>query len=481
MGAFALALCMVGIVGLFYLDRDKSIRNSQALWLPVIWFWIVGSRPVSSWLGSGEPSGDPSLQLLDGSPTDRNVFLILLGAGIIVLLRRGSSAKAPLKANWPIVVFFTYALLSVLWSDFPDVTFKRWIKAIGDLVMVLIIATDANPIAALRRFFSRTGFILLPLSVLFIKYFDTGRAFDPDGYPMNTGVTTNKNVLGVVTLVISLGALWSVLRLLRSERQPNFSRHLLAHATLLAFGGVLLAMAHSATSVGCFFLGMTLMILTGLPGIRGSPVAVHVTVLILALTAGLTILVGGGGAITHAMGRQENFTGRTEIWASVFREVDNPLIGSGFESFWLGPRLQRVWSRLSDYMHVNEAHNGYLEMYLTLGWLGLILIALILITGYRRAVAAFRYDVSTAGLMLAYVASAAIYSVTEAGFRMLNPMWISLLLAAVGAVGIAARPDSQGAREVPRLPVQPAQPASWPGIHPLGAPAGQESEGSWGS
>jgi hypothetical protein len=47
----ALFLFAVGIAGLFYLDRDNSIRTSKALWLPVIWLWIVGSRPVSAWLG----------------------------------------------------------------------------------------------------------------------------------------------------------------------------------------------------------------------------------------------------------------------------------------------------------------------------------------------------------------------------------------------------------------------------------------------
>ncbi len=36
----------------------------------------------------------------------------------------------------------------------------------------------------------------------------------------------------------------------------------------------------------------------------------------------------------------------------------------------------------------NEAHNGYIEVYLNLGWLGLGLIALILGQGYRRAVRA---------------------------------------------------------------------------------------------
>ena len=435
--SLALLVCIAGIAGLFFLDRDKQVRNSKALWLPVIWLWIVGSRPISMWLGSNlADQASSQQQLLEGSPVDRFVFQALLATGIIVLLRRKSRTSAFLKANALVLIYFAYCLVAVLWSDFPYVAFKRWIKAIGDLVMVLVVVTDAEPVVALRRLFSRTGFVLLPISILLIRYFgDLGRGYDPDGQAMNTGVTTNKNTLGLVTFVLSLGALWTVCAFLRARCQSNRGRHLLAHGTLLVFGVALLVMAHSATSAACFMVGAVLLLASSLPVIRRHPSTVHVVVALIALVAGLAILFGGEAAVTHAMGRQENLTGRTEIWAAVIRAVPNGVVGAGFESFWLGPRLKSVWSGLSQYMHVNEAHNGYIEAYLNLGWVGVSLIVLILISGYRNASAAFRRDPAVAGLMVAFVATAGIYSVTEAGFRMLSPIWIFLLLAKVGSAG----------------------------------------------
>ncbi len=50
-----------GIAGLFYLDRDKGSRTSGALWLPVVWLWILGSRPPEMWLGIGTSGGDLGL------------------------------------------------------------------------------------------------------------------------------------------------------------------------------------------------------------------------------------------------------------------------------------------------------------------------------------------------------------------------------------------------------------------------------------
>lgn len=449
-----------GILGLFVLDRDRTVRTSKALWLPVIWLWVVGSRSVSIWLGLSSMTYSAS----EGSPFDAGVFAVLLAAGIIVLISRRRQTRACLKANWPILIYLAYCLLSVLWSDFPEIAFKRWTKAIGDLAMVFIVVTDPKPAAAIRRLLSRTGFVLLPVSVLLIKYFgDLGRAFDPWGSLAITGVTKDKNLLGVVTMVLSLGAVWRVLTLLRDRGQPNRGRHLLAQGTLLAFGVAVLVMAQSATSGACFVLGTGLMLATGLPFIGRRPAAVHALVLMIALAGGLTILVGGDADVVHAMGRGTDFTGRTAIWKTVIPMAPDPLVGAGFESFWLGPRLERLW-RAFPVFRPNEAHNGYIEVYLNLGWVGVGLIVLILMNGYWRAVATFRRNPAIGGMLLAYVACAAIYSVTEAGFRLLNPIWVFLLLAVVAGRGIA----SGAGTRTPRA-LRPASDRT-PGLAPSDSP-----------
>src|SRR5579859_1426333 len=153
-----------GIAGLFYLDRDESIRTSKALWLPVIYLWIIGSRPVSVWLGN-TPSFDT---LLEGSPIDGAFFAVLLIAALCVLFHRGRRTLTFLNASFPmpILIYFAFCLLSVCWSDYPGPALKKWIKSVGDLAMILIVLTDEQPVAALRRLFSRTGFLLLPLSLL---------------------------------------------------------------------------------------------------------------------------------------------------------------------------------------------------------------------------------------------------------------------------------------------------------------------------
>jgi exopolysaccharide production protein ExoQ len=432
-----------GIAGLFYLDRDKAARPSKALWLPVTYFWIIGSRPVSAWLGIA-PAGSADVQL-NGSPFDAVIFGVLLAAAISVLMRRQSKARILLAANWPILLYFFYCLISVTWSSHPDISFKRWIRSTSDVAMVLIVATDSQPIIALRRLISRLGFVLLPASLLLIKYYPgLGRGYSPDGMVENTGVTTNKNVLGVILLVISLGTLWQVITILRAKGQADRRRHLLAQGLLLALGILLLQMAHSATSIACFMLGGGLILATNLRAFRGRPARVQALCLAVVLAGAFTFLFTGQSDVANTLGRDSNLSGRTEIWAVLIPTVPSSIVGAGFESYWISPSIEIVWKTLlaKGWWHpevlVTEAHNGYIEVFLNLGWVGVGLISFILISGYRRAIAAIRLNPSVGGLALAYIIAAAVYSITEAGFRSPDPIWIFLLLAIVSATGVTA-------------------------------------------
>lgn len=82
---------VLGILGLFWLARDRSARTSGGLWLPVLWLALAASRAVTQWLaafGFGSGVALTPDQYLEGSPLDRNVYLSLTVLGLIVLLRR---------------------------------------------------------------------------------------------------------------------------------------------------------------------------------------------------------------------------------------------------------------------------------------------------------------------------------------------------------------------------------------------------------
>ena len=447
---------VAGIAGLFWLDRDPSARTSKALWLPVIWFSIASSRSVSMWLGMGVQA-EIAGQIPDASPLDQAVASLLILVGAIVLLRRGKSVTNLLKTSWPILFYFSFCLVSLVWSDFPAWGFKRWTRGLGDLIMVLVIATDAQPVAALKRFFTRVGFVLLPLSVLFIKYYPSlGQGWDEYGFRNFQGVTTNKNVLGNLVYLVGLGALWQILTLVRDKDSPDRKRHLLAHIGLVAFGVNLLYTAQCATGTACFILGAGLMLAISLPFFRQRPTAVHALILTLALVGGVGYLLGAKAAITKALGRKPDLTGRTAIWQIVIPMAPNPIGGAGFETFWVGPRVAEVARKVDGYSMTNEAHNGYIEVYLNLGVLGLCLIAIMMGHGYVRSINAFRRDPALGGMFLAYVVTVIFYNITEAGFRILHLEWFFFLLSIVAVNRIIGlNVEVPGSSRVPAYPARP--------------------------
>jgi exopolysaccharide production protein ExoQ len=438
--SLAAVVFAMGIGGLFVLDWDPRARTSKALWIPVLWFLIIGSRPVSQWLQMG-PVVDSPDATLDGSPLDALVFGVLMSAGFVVLLARRQQVGKMLRSNGPLILFFFYCCISVFWSDFPLVAFKRWTKGVADLSMILIVLTEVDASAAIKRLMARMGFLLLPVSLLLIKYYeDLGRGYDRwEGTIRYTGVTTNKNTLGVICLVSGLGALWRFIESYRNGKSAVRTKQLIAQGFLLGLALWLLWLTNSMTSLSCFAMAGSLIVLTSVPAVSRSRAMIHVLVGGLLIVASSPLFLALGSGFVQMLGRDPTLTGRTEIWNLVLSLAGNPFLGTGYESFWLGQRLEKASSAF--YYTLNEAHNGYLEIYLNLGWVGVAALAAIAVKGYRDILRSIRQGQDAAKVRLAFFFVALAYSVTEAGFRMMSPTWILFLLA-VTAIPTASSPPT---------------------------------------
>ena len=416
MSSLALFATFAFIAILFVRDVRGKPDVTGALWLPFLWVVIgPGTRFLSQWLDIlGFHVGGVDVE--DGSPLDAAFFSALIAAGMYVLYKRRVNFSRFLRNNRWVTIYLVYCLLAVVWSDFPFVGLKRWIKLLGDPVMALIVLTEPDLAEALVTLIKRAAFVMLPLSICFIKYFpNLGRTFDYwSGAPSNTGITTNKNLLGFDLWILGTVLFWHSLQVLKWQRSRARRNELYLCAGLLGMNLWLFKMAQSETSLMAFLLGAMIMLFLGFRWVNPRQVGAY-------LVAGIAFVAIAGfgcglyGDFIHLLGRNTTLTGRTDIWQMLWHWDINPVVGTGFESFWLGERRWQVQSILPA---LNEAHNGYLETYLNLGMLGVAITVGMLLATYAKARRELFNDFEFGRLRLSYFFAFIVYNWTEAAFRL---------------------------------------------------------------
>src|SRR6266850_3754731 len=121
----ASCLCFAFILWLLRRDAKKVSGVSAAIWIPLIWVWIIASKPLGLWL-AGNNTEPEITEVTQGSFFDRNAYLALIILGLIVLAKRGVTWNQVFVENRWLWIFSLFCLISVMWSPIPFVALKRW-------------------------------------------------------------------------------------------------------------------------------------------------------------------------------------------------------------------------------------------------------------------------------------------------------------------------------------------------------------------
>lgn len=413
---------------LFRRDVRERPNVTNALWIPFAWLVINMSRPIAVWL---QMFGVPvSSSLEGGTPVDAVFFFGLMAAGIHVLYQRHVTLAEVFRNNVWLTLFLVYCFISIAWSDIPFIAFKRWIKVLGHPIMALIVITEPDPKEALTRLLKRLAYVLVPLSVLFIKYYpEWGRGFSAwTGAAMNQGVAIDKNFLGVICAVFIFFYVWHLHQV--RQMSPGKARRAEWWLSLFFLAQIfwLFKLADSKTPLVSLGVGLAVMIFAGLRSVNPRSVgAAFITFVLLVAAAEMTFGIYEEGL--RLLGRDPTLTDRTLLWADVLKVENNPIVGTGFESFWLGERLDIMWAKWA--WKPNQAHNGYIETYLNLGYIGVFLLFGLLVVTWRKALRALLHDRELGRFRLGFLVIVILYNWTEASFKAVHPMWTLFYLIAM--------------------------------------------------
>jgi exopolysaccharide production protein ExoQ len=320
--------------------------------------------------------GNLSLQYLGSHVVNKNASLyiiIQLIAYALVLFLLRSRIHYLFKAiiflfRDPFLVgLLVLSILSSFWSETPFDTFKASLVLLGLAIYASIVAVRCS-FQELTKYFREFGAwvaissagvqILLP-------------SFSENGKDAWQGITGHPNVLG------PLMALNTVLWCLNAVDRPKQRG---ASISLAIISSIVMMLTNSSGSKVIFVALISLSILfrtlKHLPFRQAS--AAFLVVLTCAIPISLLIL-DKMNAIFGMLGRDQNLTGRGEFWPAIIDAIDRRLFfGYGFEGFWQswrGAENPAIHIRAHSFIPTHS-HNGFFELALALGLVGIILFAL---------------------------------------------------------------------------------------------------------
>jgi len=357
-------------------------------------------------------------QDLDAEYTDARLaalfYLVYLTTTALLALRWKSLPGIAIRAL-PLWTLMALALNSVLWSTVPDRTLRSSIALLGTTLFGIYLATRYTLQDQLKIVASAMGIIAF-LSVYFVVFDPFVGISGPPHEGTWRGAYSHKNGLGrgMVVCAIVFLLLGSTIR---RYRWVAWSGAL--------FGTALVLLTNSRTAL---LILTTLVAVLSLCRILRWHYSFAAPLLIAgtAVSSYAALWLGTNfEPVLDSLGRDVTLTGRTELWGSVYELIqERPLLGYGYDGFWLGwdgPSAE-VW--LQTGWDPPHAHNGYLDLWATLGIVGLVVFVLGFAWAYVKASFLIIRDQSMASFWpVIYLTFILIYNVTESTILKTNSIY----------------------------------------------------------
>ena len=351
---------------------ELKIRRSQLRnWIDQI-FAILGlllfSRAFVSFFESETGGTGRVLQL---------IYVVVYGAIAFYLILRWRGVLRVALRDKLLLVLIGYVLLSFFWSAAPQTTLRREVVFLGATAFGMYLAA---------RFELRKQMMLLAWALALAAVFSLGLVLVRPSLGTGTGlhagawqgVFGQKNALGRL-MTLSAVLFWLLIPALGRRRWIAWG--------FMGLSMVLVWKSTSATS---------LIVLLGLMALRPFYLIVRqrsrrivpllvVGSLLIAVVA-LVLALVYVEPLLGLVGKNLTFSSRASLWRDVASEIaERPWLGYGYNGFWLGweGASTDIWSAYG--WHPDHAHNGFLDMGLDLGLIGLGLVLIHLFLNVRRA------------------------------------------------------------------------------------------------
>lgn len=309
----------------------------------------------------------------DSNATRMFAAIAIYCVALFLVLRRPSEPGKLLFARPDVLLLMFLPILSAFWSFDPPTIMRRALAHALTIVFCLYLVSRYTSDQFIRRLL--IAFFIGGAASIFVCLFvpSIGVVQGQVNLGAWQGVYGHKATLGrIAVLAVLTSLLW---------RPVAAWEHLLRWGVLIMF--VFLSIM-SASRASWALLAAGLALIAILSVLRMPRLSVPLRVVIATCLAFVVV----GAAVAHftdalgAVGRDMTFSGRTRIWASAIATADesHAWFGAGYRAFWIGPDVDEVRALMPSWQRIpHHGHNGYLDVWLELGWVGVALFAIFVI------------------------------------------------------------------------------------------------------
>jgi O-antigen ligase len=242
------------------------------------------------------------------------------------------------------------------------------------------------------------------------------------------GYFSGKNLLGEFAAIALLLSLYETL-------YPG--RRRAVGIVIAAVAAVLLVYSNSKTALG---LALLVPFLAGFTLLAGSRLRVSPAVVLISIVLCYVVVSNLSGVnmnrVAYMLTGDSSFTGRTTLWDFAEAEIArSPLVGWGYQSFWLvGPDAPSIVDATGWIKIMPNAHSGYYDAMLELGYVGLALLLMFIFTTVHVIGRVADRDGARAWFLLSVALFIIIYNFLETlWLRAFDLLWVVFVIVAVEA------------------------------------------------
>lgn len=338
-----------------------------------------------------------------------------------------------------LILLVLWIFCSSAWSPDPGLTSRRAIKVTGVLLIALAFTLASWHPQRFEQVVRNTLLVFIVLSLFMVVLLPQYGVHQASGSePLLAGswrgLSAHKNGLGPMA---GIGlVLWTHAWLTGVNRKLVVAAMLLCLITLVG--------ARSSTALACsMFSAMVLVLARSSPLMRrplslllGMATLVLVPVSVYIVIYGIPTLNELLAPVTAGLGRDITFTGRTELWEGLLKEIPrHPWIGIGYQAFWQGPGSPSDFIAQAGGWRAYNGHNGYLDVLNELGLIGLGLLLAAIVLDLRRCWALADWSASFFALHLTLQVYQLISNFAETSF--LRTISLTFLLTTLSSFHVS--------------------------------------------